>query len=74
MNEAQKRSTEQKKIKATKTISWGLLRGKDSMLSLQGAWVQSLVRELRWHMLHGTTKQQQQQKDYMLHNSIYMKL
>ena len=36
MNEAQKSSTEQKKIKATKTISWGLLRGKDSMLSLQG--------------------------------------
>ena len=54
-------------------MSWGLPRGKDSMLSLQGAWVRSLVREVRSHMLHGTTKQQQQQ-DYILHNSIYMKL
>ena len=31
--------------------------GEDSVLSVQGMWVQSLVRELRSHMLHSLAKQ-----------------
>ena len=30
--------------------------GKDSVLPIQGAWVRSLVRELRSHMLYGMAK------------------
>ena len=29
---------------------------KESVLPLQGVWVSSLVRELRFHMVHGVAK------------------
>ena len=40
-------------ISITEVKEWGLLwwpSGRDSMLPMQGAWVRSLVRELRSHM------------------------
>ena len=37
--------------------SWSSVQ--DSMLPPQGAWVRSLVRELRSHMLHGTARKKE---------------
>ena len=43
------------KSKGTSGLSWQSSQ-QDSKFPLQCAWVQSLVRELRFHMLHGMTK------------------
>ena len=35
------------------------------VLPLQGAWIPSLIRELRSHKPHGTTKNKQTKKQYV---------
>ena len=45
-------------LKTSLVVQWF----KDSVLPMHGAWVQSLVRELRSCMLHGVAKKKKKKK------------
>ena len=54
-----------------KTVRNSLVVGEDSVLSLPGAWVQSLVRELTTGKPHSVVKKKKEKKIKMTNFTLY---